>query len=239
MNRLKELIDLIKEQKALLALSPEDIDPRVRSTFEGQLRNSKEKLTELEDQYKNEVMGSTVIITLTGSGAENFAELAKEAAISLDYKLLLSDLVSALKGRNAPEPYDSNTHFLLLDELQKVRIKYNMLRLPTPNVNGYNDGVYGSDLYTALDILFTKNFEEGLYSATVRREIGKIALEGEFKGKKIPVFLYNHSGKVDVNFLPNPVSVVEINKKMDKEEVLDKIKELRNIINGTKKEGHQ
>lgn len=239
MNKLKEMLDLIKEQKAVLAINPEDVDPRIRNTFEGELRNAKEKLEGLEDAYKNLVIGNTVIITIKGSEAENFASFAKEAAVALDYKMLISDLVNSLKNRRAPEPYDSNTHFMLVDELNKIKIKYNMVRLPTPMVNGYNDGVYGSDLFTALDILFAKNYGEGLHSAIIRREIGDIALNGEFQGKKLPVFLYNHSGEVDVNFLPAPISAVEINKKMDKEEVLDKIKELRTVISGNKKEGHK
>lgn len=239
MNKLKELIDLIKEQKAMLSIDPEDVDPRVRNTFEGQLRNCKEKLLELEEQYKNEVMNSAVVITVTGPEAETFSSIARSAAIALDYKMLLNELTLALRQRNAPEPYDSNTHFMLLDELQKVRLKYNMVRLPMPVVNGYNDGIYGTNIKEAVDLLIKKNYENGLYSAVIRREVGQIALDGEFSGRKIPVFLYNHDGKVDVNFLPNPITVVEINKKMDKEEVFDKIKELKNIINNTKKEGQQ
>jgi hypothetical protein len=239
MNKLKEMLNEIKEQKAMLAVNPEDVDPRIRNTFEGELRNATERLKELEEAYKNAVMEHTVVIVVKGSEAEEFASVAKEAAVALDYKFILSDIVTALRERNAPEPYDTNTHFLLLDELNKIKLKYNMVRLPIPQVNGYNDNVYGSDLYTAIDILFEKNYGEGLYSAVVRREIGKIALSGEFQGKKLPVFLYNHSGKVDVNFLPIPVSVIEINEKMDKEKVLGKIKELRSVINGNKKEGQE
>lgn len=237
MNKLKNIMDQIKEEQAMLAINPEDVDPRVRNTFEGQLRNSKEKLAQLEESYKNAVMEHTVIITVKGSEANHFASLAKEAAVSLNYKLILENLVSALEARNAPVPYDSNTHFMLLDELAKVRIKYNIARLPNPLVNGYNDGVYGSDLETAVDILINKNYEQGLYSAITRKEIGNVALNGEFTGKKLPVFIYNNDGQVDVNFLPMPIAVIEINKKMDKEEVLGKIKELRSVISGNKKEG--
>lgn len=237
MNTLKDLLNSIKEQKALLEVNPEDVDPRIRNTFEGSLRNAKEDLLKLEDQYKNLVMQSTVVIVVKGKEAKVFADIAREAAIALDYKFLLRELVSALQTRNAPDPYESNTHFMLIDELNKIKLKYNMVRLPTPMINGYNDGVYGADLSTAIDILISKNYGEGLYSAVVRREIGDIALDGEFAGKKLPVFLYNNSGEVDVNFLPMPISTIEINEKMDKEEVLDKIKELRSVISGTKKEG--
>lgn len=231
MNRLKELIDQIKDKRAMLAVDSGKVDPRVRGTFEGQQRAAEADLKLLEEQYKNEVMGHVVLIELKGEGAEEFAKVAKQAAISIDYNQVVEDLTAALKSRLAPEPYDSNTHFALLEELQKLKIKENILRLPMPVINAYNDEVYGSPIRLALMNMFRKNYGGGLQSAISRKEIGRIALGYEFEGKKVPVFLYNVTIPVDTSFLPNPVSIIDISEKeIDIEFVKSKLKEIKSVL---------
>lgn len=233
MNRLKELVKEIKEQKAILAVNPGDIDPQVRATFEGSQRNAGDVLKKLEDQYRNEITNHVVAVSIVGEFAADFAvKAAALGVVAINYQQVVDDIESNLKDRNAGVEYDSNTHFMLLDELSKIRIKHEMVRLPNPTVNGYNDGVYGSSIKDALKIIFNKNYGEGLQSAISRREIGRIALSGNFAGSKLPVFLYNNIGNVDTTFLPAPVTIIKIDKEMDKDEVLGKIKELKGILNG-------
>jgi hypothetical protein len=231
MSVLAEIIQQIKDKKALLAVEPEKVDPQVRATFEGQQRSAQAELAVLEEKYKNEVMKHVVLIEVKGPGAKSFVETAKEVAITVNYNQVVEDLEAALKSRLAPEPYDSNTHFVLLEELQKLKIKENILILPMPVINAYNDEIYGSSIKVALMRMFKKNYGGSLESAIARKQIGSIALQSEFKGKRVPVFIYNVVGPIDNSFLPQPVTSTSIEEEnVDIETVKSKLKEIKSAL---------
>lgn len=236
MNQLVELLKNIEEKRAETKIIAEDADPRVRAGVEAIVRNAQGELSMLETKYKDAVMQSVVLIGLQGSTAEDFAVVAQEKfhAMAIDFRFLKSSLLNTLKSRNAGETYTSNVHFMLLDELSRVRTKYDIVRLPTPLISGYNDGIYDAQLSIAIDRLFEKNYGESLYSAVTRREIGNRALEKGFKEAMLPVIVYNFEGKVDSNFLPNPVTTIISTEFATVKSVKAALEDVKEIVTNNK-----
>lgn len=237
MDELKEILNKVKDAEATIALDAEDVDPRVRAGVEANIQNAKVDIGILEKQYMDAVMKHVLVFNVSGPFAKDFASKAEAAGLlHHDYNEVIEILIERLQARNAPTPYDTNTHFMLIDELSKLRREYSMLTLPTPMVNAGVDAVYNEELPTALRNLIKKNYGESLNSAIVRRKIGKSAYDLRFKGKKIGIILTNNNGSVDTTMLPSPILTFEANTEMTDEEVVEKIKEVRGFFKKEKKE---
>lgn len=229
---LEQILEQIDSAKATMALVDQEIDPRVRAGVEANARNAAEEIGKLEQQYQNAVMSNLMVFTVSGKYSKEFAATAANLGLlSVNYEGVVEKLAERLEARNAPVPFDSNTNFMLLDELAKLRIEYNILQLPTPTANMATDCVYGEDLRTALKNLFRKNYGEGLFSAIVRRELGKQAYDLKFKGKKIGVVIYNNNGTVDTSMLANPTAVFEANEVPDEAQIKKELMAINKVAN--------
>jgi hypothetical protein len=204
---IKDIVAQLKEKQAESRIIPEESDPRVRAGVEAIVRNAKSELTRLESQYRTEVMGHVVVIAVNGPDSKDFAEIAskKMKTLAVDFRGVLSHLLTNLRARSASARYGQNEHFLLLDEFNRLKLTLGVAQLPAPKISHYSDGIYEAELEFAVSSLITKNYENSLYSVVSRHEIGKAALQNEFVGKYFPVVLYNYSGPIDQQFLPFPI----------------------------------
>lgn len=233
MSDLKELFAKIVDTEATAAIDPTGVDPRVRAGVEANVRNAKQDLEKVNREYMDALMNNVVIIGVTGETSAEFAASAEKAgAISVDFDLVINRLAENLSKRAVGTEYSSDAHFKLIDELSKLRLEYDMVRLPNPQINGYNDGIYGQPLLPAIRTLILKNYGTGLQSAITKREIGKKGLAARFTGKKLPVILFNLNGEVDAAFLSTPVTTIKSNGKVTDNGVRKKLSEVKNLIAG-------
>jgi len=174
-----------------------------------------------------------VLIAVSGEGCREFAEIAAKdcGTVSVDFQGVTKKLVERLKARYASDTYNQGTHFILLDEFQKLKLEYEILRIAAPQVSGYNDGIYDFPLEEAVDKLLIKNYGDKLFSAISRREIGEQALNGKFNGKKLPVVLYNYTGSVDTDSLPLPLVTLAIDSKVTLKSVKKALTEVSSKLN--------
>jgi hypothetical protein len=234
MNQLKELLKQLKDKQADSKIIPEQSDPRVRAGVEAMVRNAGPAIKDLENRYKEAVMGHVVVIGATGAGAKVFADMAvKQKCLGVDYTMIKTRFAKRLSERQRDAKFNQHSFFLLLDEIAKARIDYNMVRLPNPVNKGNAAGIIDQPLGEAVDRIIVKNYGQGLYSAISRREIGNAALAQEFSGKSLPVVLYNYAGSVDPSFLPNPVTTVDVPADVTEAFVRQVFSKVRSLVVGS------
>lgn len=232
MNKLKELLDTYQEKEAESKILPEDVDPKVRAGVEALVRNATAALPQLADYYRDAVIAYTVVIGITGKTAKEFAQAAESlGAIALDFNQVVDRIVKNVKGRAVGDIYNSDAHFKVIDELSKLRLEYNMVQLPTPRVNAYNDGIYESPIEVGVPILLSKNYGSALQSAVTRREIGKRALEAKFTGQQLPVVVYNLNEDLDTRFLPAPITSIKSDGVISAAQVKKQLSQIKKLLN--------
>jgi hypothetical protein len=236
MNKLEEVLSQISEKEAEAAIHPEEVSPNVRQGVEALVRNAKADLEKINTTYRDLVMNSVVTIGVTGETAKEFAEKAESlGAVAVDFNLIKQRLVAALENSGQGEMYNSNMHFRLISELSQIRLDYNMISLPTPIINGYNDGVYDSPIVVAVDRLLDKCYGSALQCAVTRREIGKKALAIRFTGQKLAVVVYNMDRDADTQFIPMPTAQFVSDKEVTDEGVKKKLTEIKSLLNSKTK----
>jgi hypothetical protein len=235
MNNLKELLQTLSEKEAEAAIEPTQTDPRVRAGVEALVRNAKAELGKLQTGYKDAVMSNVVIIGVTGKSAKEFADAAeKVGSLAVDFDQIVDRLATNVVARGSGDIYTSHAHFMLLDELSKVRLEYDIVQLPTPMINAYSDGIYNIPVREAISKLLLKNYGGSLQSAVTRRVIGNLALAARFSGKKLPVVVYNLNSDVDVRFIPAPATIIESNGKVTEALVKKKLTEIKSLLSDKK-----
>jgi len=234
--RIKNLLDQLRDKRAEASILPEEAEPRVRAGVEAIVRNAKQAVESLSDEYKNAVMAHVVLIAVRGPNSKEFADLAeaKMKTLAVDFTAIQTKLISNLVTRNASKTYGQNEHFLVLDEFNRLRIEQKFLSLPAPKIERYNDGIYEAPLELAIPMLIKKNYEGSLFSAMTRRTIGALALEKEFVGKFLPVVIYNYEPPVDQTFLPLPTVEVDADGKVTEKSVRSAMNDVRAKMVGNK-----
>jgi len=232
MNQLKEVLAKIEEKEAEAAIHPEEVNPNVRAGVEALVRNAKAELDKIYTSYRDLVMNHVVVIGVTGKTAQEFAEKAETlGAVAIDFNLIKGRFIKALLGAGQGEFYTSNVHMRLISELSQIRLDYNMVQLPVPQINGYNDGIYDAPIPEAVDKLLDKCYGSSLQSAVTRREIGKKALALRFVGQKLPVVVYNLDRDIDTRFLSAAVSQIVSNKEVTDELVKKQLTNVKKLLN--------
>jgi hypothetical protein len=233
MNQLKELVDQYTDKAAEAAVIPEETDPRVRAGVEALVRNAKQELPLIQRKYSEAVMSNIVLIAVSGANSEKFAQEAEKlGAVSVDFLSVYKKIAERLAQRAVGPTYTTDAHFKLLDELSKIRLEYDVVRLPNPMINAYSDGIYDAPINDALLALFEKNYGSSLYSAAARRDIGKEAFEKKFTGKLLPVILYNYNGAIDAQMLPAPAATFVADKAVTSKQVSKLLTQVKNTLNG-------
>lgn len=235
---LKDILKKLSDKEAEAAINPEDVDPRVRAGVEAIVRNAKVDLVTIQKEYKEAVMDNVVLIAINGDYSKQFAEIAESmGALTINFNEVNENLVKSLESAQLGDVYTSNMHFALLGELSRIRLKYDIVTLPTPMVNNYNDNVYDQPIDVAVRRLIDKNYGTSLQSAVTRREIGRKALEARFSGKKLPVVIYNLLLRVDTRFLPDPSADISANSIPNETVVKKKLTEVKNLLSKSQNNG--
>lgn len=234
---LEDILKEIEEKNAEASRDVSALEPRQIPGAVGMVRAAKDRLVELSKLYKEEVMRRVVIIAVSGPYAEEFANIAKYAhkTLAVDYKGVVNRLVQNMHKRNANHKWTQHEHFMLLTELNQLKVDYDIQALPPPQINYATDNVNEKPLKEAVELIFNKNYGGGLYSAISRRDIQKSALDGLFSGKALPVVLYNYDNSLDTSMLPLPVDVLELTEPVNPELVAEKLGDVKNKLKGGKK----
>lgn len=222
---LKEILDKMKDKKAILNIHPSKVDPGIRSTFEGNQRAAKSELLSLENEYKKTAVKNSVLISITGAKAKEFVQKASGQVIGVNYKQVLEDLNLAMVNSRQPETFQQQSFLALLGELNRMKARYGISAMPMPQNNLQALGVIGMEMKEAIKTIIEANYQDQLYSASSRVLIGELALAGNFSGKKLPVFMYN-VGQPDAYFLPSISKEVEINSEMNDDQVNEELKRI-------------
>jgi hypothetical protein len=234
-TNLKELISKIEEKRAEAAVSPEDADPRVRAGVESVVRNAKRELETLEAQYKEAVLANVVIIAIEGEGSKEFADTARIAfeVPTVNYRGAIDRVTDSVKARSSRVDFGTQEFFMVLDELNKLKLDYNFLQLPAPKVNPAIDQVYDRPVATAIENIIKTNYDEELSSAVARRDIGTLALKLKFAGKHLPVVLYGYGGSLNESLLPRPIATVSVKSdEVTKDFVKDVLTQVKTRLGG-------
>lgn len=210
MSDLKTLLELIAEKQAEASIKVEDVEFKIRAQAEAVKNNSAKQLQELKKEYQNMASNLTDIVTVTGSGAEEFCKKAEAYGVpSVNASYLKNRLVTVLKNSQVGSLYTSSAHFVLLNVFAQLRQDFDIAQLPTPVVNPM-DKIYDRPLDEAIKNLLDKNYGNQLESAIVKRQIGEAALNAKFSGKKNVVLVYNASNGLDEQMLPRQILSTEI-----------------------------
>lgn len=233
---LKERISQIEEKRAEAALSVEDSDPRVRAGVEATIRNAIQTLEQLETDYKDAVIPMAALIAIEGDGSKEFANTARIAfdTPTVDYEGVTNRIIDNVRTRSGRNEFTTQEFFLVLDELNKIKLEYGILSLPVPRVNAGSDRVYNCSIEEAVRNLLKINYDEQLNSVVTRREIGKLALSMKFSGKNLPVVVYNYRGSLDEQYLPRPLVTVSANlAEVNKDYVKEVLTQVKNRLTGS------
>jgi hypothetical protein len=229
---LKELIDLRLEKEAIINTNLETVNPGVISVVMGNIENAKKDLEDIKTQYFSAIQKALVVLAVSGTKSEEFANIAKYKykALIIDANAFNNELAQTLIVRGGSQTYTQNTHFALLDELNKAKIKYGMLSLPTPKINATTDTIYDYPVADALKTLLTKNYGTELNSAVVLRQIGEQAWADKFAGKVLAVVAYNYSDNFGDSFMPAPLLKHVCNTKPSDKDVLAVLKQAKSLL---------
>lgn len=232
---LKELLTKISQKEAEAAIFPEDANPNVRQGVEAMVRNAKADLETLRKQYKESVLNAIRVIGVKGETSEQFAQIARETtgSVVLNFNSIVDRITKSLLSQALGDRYTTNAHFALVGELSRIRLEYDMVRLPSPMVSP-NDPVYGYPIVDAVPLIIEKNYGTSLQSAVSRRDACQAALDARFSGAKLPVILYNVKGDVDSNLLPNLIMTLESNDTPTEISVKKKLSQAKKLLTDTK-----
>ena len=232
MSRIKELLTQIDQASEMANQELLSFPLEIRVGMEGHIRSAQDKLPKLEDEYMSEVIKNIVIIPVVGTKAEEFISVASKeySVLAVNYYLASDSAAKGVIDRRHDDYYSSTAYNASLDEVYKLKTKYKIAR--TPYMESLGAEYYGKPLVDSFRTQFTKAYGNELFSAVIRGEIGKYALNNRFTGQKMEVLLYNYDPNLGLSeyFLPQPVPsfAVNENKKITKESVFDMLTKLKN-----------
>jgi len=232
---MKELYEELMKNREMATVVMEDVPHKLRAGMEGHVRAAQSKSKELEERYRNTVAQKSVIISITGKYGEEFAKIAKEKfkTLSIDFLKVIDDIGDSIIKRGGQDIYTSKEHLMTMDELNKIKMKYQILQLPV--FQAKFDGVGpNTSIKQGLLTQFTEQYGGSLYSAITYGEIGFEALDVGFKGNRLPVVVYNCITDIDSTILPKPAVTLKIQKKPTIESVKDTLINVRDQINSNK-----
>jgi len=208
---IKTLQDKIQETMRIANEDLTTFDPQIRPAMEGRQRSAQSELRGLELQYRNRVVEGIVLISVSGEFAADFAAIASDKfkTLSFDYLAPVERIAKSVLSRGGRDMYDTHEHWMVMDELNQIKLNYSMSHIPPLHAKMGT----GTPLREALKDLFDATYSGSLYSAILRGDIGKAALEAGFVGKTLPVVIYNYNVPVDLSMLKEPIANISVTKK--------------------------
>lgn len=229
---LKQILSELKDALAEASVAPELTDPKVQAGAFAIKRNAERRVEELTKQYKNEVQSTIKIIAIVGKYGEDFANIAesKYKTITHNYLSVLEQLSDAIKNRTPRDTFASQEYWMLLDELNKIKYRYEIEVLPAPQLNT-DDHNANTDIRTAVKDLLERTMGNDLYAVTALKQICDKAFNAKSSAEILPVVVYNYQPTESL-FLPQPVGTIEINNPVTEESVKEALIEIKEKLSG-------
>lgn len=213
--------------KELSEMNPAHIEHRVRAGFEGRIREAQSSLSKVEADYREKVVRDCVVIAVRGRFGKEFATIAESfKTLPVDFLKAVDIIGDSVLHRGGKDHYSTHEHMMSMDELNKIKRTYGISQLPVFQAKFDNIGP-NTGIKEALYGQLTAQYGGQLYTAVTRGEIGTQALSIGFKGKKLPVILYNYTISLEPSMLPLPVSVLDINDQPTTDSVMEVLMEIR------------
>lgn len=225
---LIEIYEKIQVLKELAKMEPSQIEYRLRAGFEGKIRAAQADIIKVESDYKNKVVKDCVIIAVKGKYSHEFAKLSEQLhTLPIDFLKTIDMMGDSILKRGGRNQYSTHEHAMAMDELNKIKLNYGISQLPV--FQAKFDGVGpNTTIKEALYGQITSQYGSQLYTAVTRGEIAVNALNIGFKGKKLPVVLYNYTMDLETNMLSSPVSVLEVSELPTISAVTSALTDIRN-----------
>lgn len=207
----KTLIDEINQKRLEASIDLESVDIRLRLGAEGRKRSAAAELSALEARYMDGILENVLIIAVNGPGAAQFAEIAEKKFrfTTINYMLAADETYQNVLSRGGKDTYSSNEHWMVMDELNRIKINNRIVSLPPLQAN-FADIGFEKPLRSSIHHMFVKHYGSTLYSIVSKREIGKKALSIGFSRNFLPVILYNYTIELDKTILLEPFCVLKI-----------------------------
>lgn len=208
---LSEIYEKIQVLKELSQMEPAHIEYRLRAGFEGKIRAAQADIVKVEADYKAKVVRDCIVIAVRGKYSAEFARLSEQLhTLPVDFLKTVDMIGDSIIKRGGRDQYSTHEHAMAMDELNKIKMNYGISQLPV--FQAKFDGVGpNTSIKEALYGQLTSQYGSQLYTAVSRGEIAVNALSIGFKGKKLPVVLYNYTMDLETSMLPSPVDVLEVN----------------------------
>jgi len=224
---LKELFGKYRTLNELASMDIDVLDRRIKAGMEGKIRAARSDLKGIESDYKKRVVDTCAVIGVEGKFCKEFAGISKEmGTIPIDFLYAIDIIGDSILKRGGADRYTSHEHLMVMDELNKIKMRYRLSSLPL--FQAKFDGVGpNTNLKQALFHQLTSQYGGQLYSIVTHGEIGLEAINMGFCGKTLPVVLYNYATPLSEGILPKPVGVIKVDKKPTKTTVKKALLEMR------------
>lgn len=211
---LKDVVIEINRARAEASYDPTDAGYSARAGADALIRNAKDRLPGLEDQYYHALSGSILVISVTGAGSQKFAEFARDLKVpAFDHKQVVTDIMAELTRKRVGETLGTNEANALLAIMFDIKNKMRVSAMLPLDLAGTLPPVYGTQLADAVSRAVIHTYGSSLYDLYTLRAAQKAALEARFDGKVFPVLVYNHEDMPGAEtFLPKPMFHIVANE---------------------------
>ena len=239
MRTLKEIIEDVNQCEMDMTIDPGEADYRVRAGVEAQIRNASSKLPSLKNEYREAIAGHVLLIGVHGKGAKEFANIAKYSfkTATADVNYSTTRIKDSFRERGARREFQSQEMFMLYDELNKMKVEFNILSLPQPNANFGSVQMFGQDTDMVIDQIIHHNYGKQLHIIGARNQIYEAAYKSKFHGTLLPVVLFNEFNddfsSDDESVLPFVHSIFEAPEEVDDAFVDKVLADVRNSLKAT------
>jgi hypothetical protein len=224
----KQLMEQIKDLQATVKIDIMSVNPAVRPGVEGRIRSATQTLPSIIEEYKKVVLESAVPILVSGKHSEDFAKVAelKFNTVSIDYNAVNERIIDDIKSRSQRNVFSNQEYLLMLNQLNLIGGEIGARMMSKPD---NNQDVIGKTIEDAVNALLDNYYGDELRSTYAAQLASKLALKAEFSGLKLPVVLFNSTGKVSAPF-GKPVATLEINEIPSEDEMLETFSKIKNKL---------
>jgi hypothetical protein len=227
---IKKLVEKFDELQVVAKRDTAELPYSIRGAAEGQAKEAEIQIKEVEQQYKSAVIAeNTVVIAVEGAGSQEFANYAKygHKTLAVDYQSLVQYLKDRMNGRGAHANFTQNEHFMLLTEINQLKLDLDIKAMRPVEINYMTDGVAEKPLAFALDKIFKNNYAGQLHTVFVRKLIQEEAWKEKFDGKYLPVVVYNYDSTYDTLIMPKPIVTVQAAEGTNEKFVADTLNSVK------------
>lgn len=230
-EKLKAILDELRDARATAKIVLEDVDPRVRAGVEGQVRQSQVRIKQIEDKYRNESVRTMYVVGLTGEHSADLATKMGNKVLCLDNRLISNIITDRINARQSARAVHANSFGgqemnMLLDELNRIRVEYEIAAIPPMDNKGTAQLTSGLSLRDAVDTVLRKSFGSQLHSVALRKAATDAALADMTDVERLVVLVYNYTG-TDGFIFPLPSLELDFSSPIGDNTVEDTLKKIK------------